>query len=100
MITVQALKRAELFASFTEKPILYIFDLFGDHIGYWFVCYDFTEANPSNHIYDCEMRNGICINDLISSPQEFDKQLFMTKLIEIRTSSLKFHNSIKWVKIK
>jgi len=99
-MTVLQLKRAELFATFAEKPILYVSDLFGDGVGYWFVCNSFSEANPSNHIHFNELKNGICINDLMFTSQEFDKIMFLTKITEIRTSCITFQSNIKWVKIK
>ena len=99
-MTILQLKRAELFATFVEKPILYIYDMFEDGVGYWFVCNSFTEANPSNHIHYNNLISGICINDLMNIPQEMDKQMFITKLSEIRSSSIMFHNGIKWLKIK
>ena len=99
-MTILQLKRAELFAKFSEKPILFIHDLFEDGVGYWFVCNSFTEANPSNHIHYNNLVSGVCINDQMTSPQEFDQQMFLTKLSEISPSSLMFHNNIKWIKIK
>jgi hypothetical protein len=99
-MNILQLKRAELFATFSEKPILYVIDLFGDGVGYWFVCNSFSEANPSNHIHYSELKNGVCINELMSTPQEFDQIMFKTKLEEIRPSSIKFHSSVKWLSIR
>ena len=94
------LNRAELFAIFSESPILFLEDLFGDKTNYWFICNDFSEANPSNHIHHNELRRGKCINTLMSSTQVFDKQMFSTKLEEITVSSIVFSKDVKWIKIR
>lgn len=99
-MTILQLKKAELFAAFCDKPVLFINDLMGDGVGYWFVCHSFTAASPSNHIHYNELLNGQCINDLMTLPQELDKIMFITKLTEIRPSSITFHEDIKWVRVK
>jgi len=94
------LQRAELYATFTEKPVLYVHNLFGDGVDYWFICYDFSPANPSNHIYNNELRNGKCINDMMNMPQELDNVMLNTKLEEINRTYITFTNNVSWIKIK
>ena len=99
-MTLRQLQRAELFSVFTEKPILFIENMFGDGVMHWFICNSFTPYDPSSHIHYNNLISGICIDNEMSNPMEFDKMTLITKLTEIKPSSITFSKDIKWVKIK
>jgi hypothetical protein len=92
--------RAEMFASFSGKPILQIQNLMGDGVDRWFVASNFIPANPSNHIHINELTEGQDITKLLMSRIAFDQQLFLTQLDGIGKSRLTFPQSIKWLKIR
>ena len=94
------LQRLELFTSFCDHPILFIENLFNDGTDYYFIAYDFVEAAPSNHIHFNHLRKGKCINDLLTSHQEFDRDMFLTRISDIYLSSVTFESNVKWVKVK
>jgi hypothetical protein len=97
-MTANTLERAQIFAHFTGKSILYVEELFNKE-SYWFVAYDFIPANPSNHIHQNSMRNGQCINSMMNIPTDFDEVMFLTKLTEIPKSSITFDMNHKWLLI-
>lgn len=93
------LGRAEKFAYFAGKPILYIYNPFNehnDHTDYWFVVNDWRPANPSSHIHYNEIK-GYCINDIMNHTDEYDQVIFNTKLNDIDISSMKFDIKKSWV---
>lgn len=99
MMTQQIFKKLELFSTLMELPIIILVDPFGDGENYYFMVWDFTEYNPSNHIHSNYIRKGKLINTVVSSPMNVDKDLLKVSIEELHFSSLRFNNSTKWLKI-
>lgn len=92
--------RAEKFATFANKPVLFIEDPFEKtDSGYWFVCDDWRPFNPSSHIHYCELK-GRNINDLMNQTDEYDQFRFITRLDDVQLSHISFSNVIKWILIR
>lgn len=93
------LDRCLKFSAYCQKPIIFIENLFGDNINYWFVVDNWKEFNPSSHIHFNELK-GKCISNMVEDSSNYDQIMFLTKYDEIETCTIKFSNLISWVLIK
>lgn len=93
------LERAKMFSIFADKPVVFVDDMLRTGENYWFVCSEFKECNPSNHIHFNEL-TGKCINPYMMSMQQFDSDMFNTKLEEIQKCQVLFSSNVKWIKIR
>lgn len=89
------LGRAEKFSTFIQKPVIFIQDLFGDNVGYWFVVDSWKSYNPSSHIHYNELR-GKNITDIMDHTDDYDQVRFITKCDDIDISTVKFDNYKLW----
>ena len=92
------LARAEKFATYIQKPVLMIFDLFGDGVNYWFVIDSWKGFNPSSHIHFNELR-GKNITEIMNHTDEYDQVRFITKCDELDISTIKFDPDKNWVSV-
>lgn len=97
---INKLQRAEMFVTYSNTPILYLNNLFGDGSDFWFLANNFKEANPSNHIHMNELVDGRDITFLMNNANQYDQQLFLSQLAQISRSNLTFPQTVSWIKIK
>lgn len=98
MIQKNLLGRAEKFSTYSQKPVIFVQNLFNDELNYWFIAENWKAYNPSSHIHYNELR-GKNITEIMGHTDEYDQVKFLTTTDQIHDSTIKFDNSKSWVMI-
>ncbi len=99
-MNIKLLRKLELYSQFLGHPIIVVKDLFEKGDLSFFLAIDYTEFNPSNHIYTTNLRRCKCLNEVIEDSRVLDVDSVKTKVeYEINETSLELSNDSSWFKI-